>query len=383
MVLSGNSSFTTSSNLTVTGVQVSGITSTGATITWTTSAPADSQVQYGTTTSYGSATPVSATRQTSHSVTLSGLAAGTTYQYRVRSVDAGGTVALSGNFSFATQAALTITGVQATAITASGATITWTTNQAADSQVQYGTTTSYGQSTPVTTTRQTTHSVTLTGLAQGTTYQFRTRSANTGGTVALSANFSFATTQLTQTTVAITVDTTPSGLPVQVDGVMVTTPHTFQWTPGTSHTLTALSPVGTGRSRAYFQKWSDGGPQARTISVPGNASRFTAVYTTRHKLARTVVPQGGGRLVATQLSADVDCDEGTSGVQRRRAAAERYSWDFETLSAIRLHPATKAGYLASWTTDSRAFPQSKSVYGRSPRNAITPVPECAGDRLVT
>ncbi|MBX9602025.1 MAG: fibronectin type III domain-containing protein, partial [Bryobacteraceae bacterium] len=322
VALSGNFSFATQAALTATGVQAIGVTASGATITWTTNQAADSQVQYGTTTAYGTSTPITTSRQTSHSVTLSGLAAGQTYQYRVRSANASGAVVLSGNFSFTTSSALTISGVQVSGVTTSGATITWTTSEAANSQVQYGTTISYGQSTAVTATRQTAHSVTLTGLASGTAYYFRARSVNLGGTVALSPDFSFTTAQVAPTTVTIIVDTTPTGLPVQVDGATLTAPQTFQWTPGSSHTLGALSPVGSGRSRSYFQRWSDGGPQSRTISVPASAARYTAIYVTRHKLAGDVVPRDSGTLVAAPFSADDYCEEGSPVVRAATSNSE-------------------------------------------------------------
>ncbi|RYD84930.1 MAG: hypothetical protein EOP84_04085, partial [Verrucomicrobiaceae bacterium] len=74
-------------------------TTTGATISWTTNEAATGRVEYGPTSSYGS-TATSATA-TSHSVALSGLTAGTTYSYRVRSTDAAGNVstAVTGTFT--------------------------------------------------------------------------------------------------------------------------------------------------------------------------------------------------------------------------------------------------------------------------------------------
>lgn len=65
-------------------------TTTGATITWTTDEVASSQVEYGTTNSYGTQTTEAdtGTRVTSHTVTLSGLSSCTTYHYRVLSTDA-------------------------------------------------------------------------------------------------------------------------------------------------------------------------------------------------------------------------------------------------------------------------------------------------------
>jgi hypothetical protein len=77
-------------------------TPSSALITWATDKPATSQVEYGTTTAYGSQTPADSTLLTAHSVTLIGLAASTTYQFRVHSTDAGGNAAVSVNLSFTT-----------------------------------------------------------------------------------------------------------------------------------------------------------------------------------------------------------------------------------------------------------------------------------------
>jgi glucose/arabinose dehydrogenase/PKD repeat protein len=57
------------------------------TITWTTDVPADSQVQYGSTTAYGSATAVDRTLVTAHSVTITGLSRRADYFFQVLSRD--------------------------------------------------------------------------------------------------------------------------------------------------------------------------------------------------------------------------------------------------------------------------------------------------------
>lgn len=94
---------------TISNVQASGITSTTATITWTTNNVADSQVEYGTTTSYGSATPINSSLVTAHSVELTGLSANTTYHYRVKSRDFRGTLVMSNDGTFITSFAGTTT----------------------------------------------------------------------------------------------------------------------------------------------------------------------------------------------------------------------------------------------------------------------------------
>jgi hypothetical protein len=74
-----------------------------ATITWTTDEPATSQVNYGTTTSYGTASS-SAALVTSHAITLTGLTASTAYNFQVESVDAEGNTATSSNQTLTTAA---------------------------------------------------------------------------------------------------------------------------------------------------------------------------------------------------------------------------------------------------------------------------------------
>ena len=87
----------------------------------------------------------------------------------------------------------TISSVNASAITSSGATITWTTDEASTSQVDYGVTISYGQSTPLNSTLVTSHSVSLTGLSASTVYHYRVRSKDAASNERLSADVTFTT----------------------------------------------------------------------------------------------------------------------------------------------------------------------------------------------
>src|SRR6266542_2509784 len=86
----------------ITGVQASSVTSSAATVSWMTDRHADSQIEYGLPPSYGSSTPRNSALVTSHSVSLSGLAASTLYHYQVRSADAGGNLTTSGDLTFQT-----------------------------------------------------------------------------------------------------------------------------------------------------------------------------------------------------------------------------------------------------------------------------------------
>ena len=94
----------------------------------------------------------------------------------------------------------TISARTATNITGSSATITWTTNEAATSQVEYGLTTSYGSTTTLDPALVTAHSVTITGLAPSTTYNWRVRSRDAAGNETVSANSTFTTAAVSDTT---------------------------------------------------------------------------------------------------------------------------------------------------------------------------------------
>jgi hypothetical protein len=89
----------------ITSITSSGVLDRTATISWTTNEAADSQVEYGETTGYGSVTPFDGPYGTSDGAVITGLQPATVYHYRVRSRDKVGNVAESGDFTFTTLAA--------------------------------------------------------------------------------------------------------------------------------------------------------------------------------------------------------------------------------------------------------------------------------------
>lgn len=87
---------------------------------------------------------------------------------------------------------LILSDVAATEIGRTSAVITWTTNQPADSRVQYGKTSGYG-STKKDLDLVTTHSVKISNLSPKTLYHYRAKSKNAGGTLRSSPDFTFRT----------------------------------------------------------------------------------------------------------------------------------------------------------------------------------------------
>ncbi len=72
---------------------------TTASFTWKTDVPATTQVQYGLTTNYGSATPLDARLVRNHVATLAGLTPGATYYYRAISTASGQSLTQACQFS--------------------------------------------------------------------------------------------------------------------------------------------------------------------------------------------------------------------------------------------------------------------------------------------
>jgi hypothetical protein len=87
-----------------------------------------------------------------------------------------------------------ISNVVASNVTSSSADITWNTDEASDSQVEYATSPCpCGNDTPLDTTMVTSHSRTITGLSPNTTYHYRAKSRDAAGNLGYSSDQTFTT----------------------------------------------------------------------------------------------------------------------------------------------------------------------------------------------
>ncbi|MFH0952385.1 MAG: fibronectin type III domain-containing protein [Patescibacteria group bacterium] len=188
---------------------ISTVTTTSATITWTTSEASTTQVAWGLTSVYGNTTTENSTLTTSHTITISGLASNQTFHFKPISKDALANQSSAADQTFATSQleATVITEVQVTSITETSATVTWTTNHAADSKVRYGITTDYG-SEVYDSASATSHSILLTGLTAGITYHYEVISV--GNTTTYDADATFTTDEETTITDVEVSDITAS-----------------------------------------------------------------------------------------------------------------------------------------------------------------------------
>ncbi len=112
--------------------------------------------------------------------------------------------------------------------------------------------------------------------------------ATIGGTGTITANF------LLPVSVTITSNPTGPGF-VLVDGNAITTPQTYSWMPGTSHTLRAYSEITVAAGERYlFDAWSNGGERISTFTVPDTATIVTARYIHEYQVSFVVSPEGAG-----------------------------------------------------------------------------------------
>jgi outer membrane protein assembly factor BamB len=100
-------------------------------------------------------------------------------------------------------------------------------------------------------------------------------------------------------TVQVVVQASPAGLAFSVDGTSYTSPQTFSWVRGSSHTIATTSPQSGGTGTQYvWRNWSDGGAISHTVA-PTKNKIYTANFNTQyfltmdHGIGGTVNPPSG------------------------------------------------------------------------------------------
>ena len=105
-------------------------------------------------------------------------------------------------------------------------------------------------------------------------------------------------------TISVTINSSPAGRAVTVDGSNYQAPHTFQWTPGASHTLSVPSPqTVSDNERALFQSWNFSPANSHTVS-PSASTTYTMAFGSAYKLTTAVSPSAAGAVSASPSSAD-------------------------------------------------------------------------------
>lgn len=262
-------------------------------------------LEYGTSTSYGSKTSAhsagSGTTSVDVTATLSGLAPGTTYHYRIVATSSSGTGrGADGIFSTAAPPAAE-TG-SATDVTATSAKLSGTVDpngRATSWYFEYGTSTSYGTKTPEKSAGSGTSaggvSASVTGLARGKLYHFRLVATSDAGT-ARGADRTFST----------------SGAPAAVTGSASAV------TPTTAKLSGSVTPNGRstswyfeyGTSTSYGSRTSSrsAGSGTSAVGVSSSLSRLKAATTYHYRLVAkndSGTSAGSDRTFSTSLPPDV------------------------------------------------------------------------------
>jgi hypothetical protein len=101
------------------------------------------------------------------------------------------------------------------------------------------------------------------------------------------------TASFTAGTIPITVNTTPAGRTIIVDGTTLTSPQSFNWTTGSSHTISADSIQANGAPNVRYRwlSWSDAGALSHTVA-PVAPTTYTAGFKTQYQL--TTIANAGG-----------------------------------------------------------------------------------------
>lgn len=104
----------------------------------------------------------------------------------------------------------------------------------------------------------------------------------------------------------VVVQSSPSGLTVQVDGASCTTPCNVDRQNGVQVHVTAPTqvPMGAG-SRLDFASWSDGGASDHVITVNQDYTTLTATYNTSYQLTATSNPGNGASFQFSPASSDM------------------------------------------------------------------------------
>lgn len=309
--------FNFSTTLDVTAPTISSIATTtsdnSANVTWNTNESANSQIAYGITTDYGTTTTLDSTFTAQHFVVLSGLNSSTVYHFKIYSRDQNNNLASSADQVLSTAAtadttAPVISSVATSSVSLTGITITWTTNEAASSIIEYGlNTSSYNSLAGANTDSVTSHSVSLTGLSGNTTYYFRIRSADSTGNSALDDNggsgWRFVTTAdttapvianvttLVNNTSSIITWTTNEASHSEVDYGASAGVHTSIVTTSTLETSHAITITGLAPgTQYYFQvKSADASTNTTTDNNGGSDYSFTTLIN-----PVTIIGGGGG-----------------------------------------------------------------------------------------
>jgi hypothetical protein len=175
----------------------SNITTKRAQINWSTDRASDSKIAIGTSSGEYSSAEIGNSDQISvHSIDLDNLAAGTTYYYVVKWTDVDGNIGVSQEYTFTTSPAPVIKEINTAKIGLSDAVVSFTSVNSVQIKLYYGTSDSFGGLQTInTSTSESSYTMSLSGLNDGTKYYYQISAIDSEGSEYKGNIFSFVTPQ--------------------------------------------------------------------------------------------------------------------------------------------------------------------------------------------
>ena len=186
--------------------------------------------------------------------------------------------------------------------------------------------------------------------------------------------FNFVTNLIS--TVSVTVQANPAGASFAVDGTNYTSGQTFNWIPGSNHSIATTSPQNGGTGIQYlWSSWSDGGTMSHTVS-PTVSTAYTANFTTQYFLTMSagagggVSPASGWNNSGTVVNLSSTASNNFSFINWTGSGFGSYSGNNSATTVIMNGPITQ---VASFTAQVQTM-----AFGQQPGNVLlgaTLVPE--------
>lgn len=128
-----------------------------------------------------------------------------------------------------------------------------------------------------------------------------------------------------------TIASNPSGRTLIVDGERITTPRSFDWTPGSVHVIEAEDQEVSEDERLVFARWSDLGERRHSIVASPDRTIFVAQFQQMFRLAIAALPEEGG-VVSSNPPSDGNWFPATTEVELTVTANE--GWNFQDWSGL-------------------------------------------------
>jgi len=194
-----------------------------------------------------------------------------------------------------------ISNVHTSDVRATIAKILWDTDEAATSQVEYGTTTAYGYQTTLDSALVTSHTVQLTGLQPSTTYHYRVKSKDGANNESVSSDYTFTTAdsevvddiiidnpqcELTGSWTTGTSATDKYGTNYYYTATTTTETKSARWRPNIlvlgKYDTYVWYPQGTNRSqKAPYTVYYSGGSQTVEVNQQANGGRWNLIVSNK------------------------------------------------------------------------------------------------------